>query len=232
MAETKKKNERFLTGKGIAVFPRLESPDTKFKPEGQFTVKLRQDSDVGEALKNKIIKAANSELARYTAELTEKARDIDVDVSKKAKMALKKVKLADLPYAEDDDTGDVTFSFKMTASGVSKKTGKPWTMQPAIFDAKGVVLKNIPKIGAGSELNVSYEFNVFSSPIGCGVSLRLVAVQVLKLVEWVAGGNAKSYGFGTTDGDYEAGDAEFAATPEPAPEKEAETETDSDSADF
>lgn len=231
MAE-KKKNERFLTGKGIAVFPRLESPDTKFKPEGQFTVKVRQDADVGEALKNKIVKAANAELARYTAELTEKTKDSDADIAKKAKLALKKVKLADLPYSEDDDTGELTFSFKMTASGVSKKTGKPWTMQPAIFDAKGVVLKNIPKIGAGSELNVSYEFSVFSSPIGSGVSLRLVAVQVLKLVEWVAGGNAKSYGFGSEDGGYEAGDAEFAPASTPEAETETESTPDSDDADF
>ena len=38
-----KKRERFVSPKGTAVWPRLNEPDTKFKPEGEYTVSLAFD---------------------------------------------------------------------------------------------------------------------------------------------------------------------------------------------
>lgn len=68
-------------------------------------------------------------------------------------------KAADLPYFDEvdedgNDTGRVIASFKSTASGVSKKTGKPWKRTVPLFDAKGQPIKK--PVDGGSVLIVAY----------------------------------------------------------------------------
>ena len=186
MAE-KKKAERFVSPKGIASYPYLTKPDTKFNPDGEYKVSLI---------------VAGDDASKAIDFLTEK-HNASVAQAKKEN-AGKRVKEGELPFIENDD-GTVTFKFKMKAK-VTPKKGDPFEQKPALFDAKGKPLTGEPKIGGGSTIKVSYEVVPYYTAIaGAGVSLRLKAVQIIELKEYSGGGNAESYGFGEEEG-FEADD--------------------------
>lgn len=197
------KREISISPAGKSMYPRLAEPDTKFKAEGEYSVRLlltEQDAlpilERCEALRQQ---AFDEEVEKVRAE--------------KPKMSLDKIKekitLADLPIRayEDPETGEDTglyqINFKMVASGVSKKTGRPWSRHPAVFDSqnKAVDPKKV-QIWSGSILKVAYSLEPFcTSAVGAGVSARLEAVQIIELV---SGGNrdAAGYGFGAQEGGY------------------------------
>ena len=186
MAE-KKKAERFVSPKGLASYPYLTKPDTKFNPDGEYKVSLI---------------VAGDDASKAIDFLTEK-HNASVAQAKKEN-AGKRVKEGELPFIENDD-GTVTFKFKMKAK-VTPKKGDPFEQKPALFDAKGKPLTGEPKIGGGSAIKVSYEVVPYYTAIaGAGVSLRLKAVQIIELKEYSGGGNAESYGFGEEEG-FEADD--------------------------
>ena len=181
MAE-KKKAERFVSPKGLASYPYLTKPDTKFNPDGEYKVSLI---------------VAGDDASKAIAFLTEK-HNASVAQAKKEN-AGKRVKEGELPFIENDD-GTVTFKFKMKAK-VTPKKGDPFEQKPALFDAKGKPLTGEPKVGGGSTIKVSYEVVPYYTAIaGAGVSLRLKAVQIIELKEYSGGGNAESYGFGEEEG--------------------------------
>lgn len=188
MAE-KKKTERFVSPKGIASYPYLTEPDTKFNPDGDYKVSLIVAGDDA----NKIINF-----------LTEQHKDAVAKAKKDN--AGKRVKEGDLPFFENDDN-TVTFKFKLKAK-VTPKNGKPFEQKPALFDAKGKPLTSEPKIGGGSVIKVSYEVVPYYTAVaGAGVSLRLKAVQIIELKEYSGGSTAENYGFGEEEG-FEADDDE------------------------
>lgn len=188
------------TPKGVAVYPHLSKPDTKFKAEGVYHIKLKLDGIEAASLAGAIDNAMKESL---------KAARIQVTESHGADKA-KKVGLSDAPYSRDETDGSVTFSFKMNATGKSRKTGEQFTMKPVIFNAQGVPTEGM-KIGGGSIVRVSYEIVPFykTAKVGAGVTLRLQAVQVITLVEY--GANAASYGFTNEEGETTDGE-----TPTPA----------------
>lgn len=186
-----KKLER--SPKGVLVYPHLLKPDTKFNPKGEYKTGLRTKN--GAALAKQIDALMVESLAAAKADLTQKIAEAkDKDAKAKLQAALKKLKPADLPYTLDDETEEHKFSFKMQATGVSKKTKEEFTQRPVLFDAKLAPMPDDAKIGGGSEGYVSFEFNKFyTALVGAGVSLRLKGVQVTKLVEF--GADAGYYGF-------------------------------------
>ena len=183
----KKKVERFVSPKGVASYPYLSKPDTKFNPDGEYKVSLI---------------VAGDDASKVIALLTEK-HEAAVAQAKKEN-AGKRVKEGELPFIENEDDGTVTFKFKLKAK-VAPKKGDPFEQKPALFDAKGKPLTGAPKVGGGSTIKVSYEVVPYYTAIaGAGVSLRLKAVQIIELKEYSGGGNAESYGFGEEEG-FEAG---------------------------
>ena len=213
MAE-KKKAERFVSPKGIASYPYLTNPDTKFNPDGEYKVSLI---------------VAGDDASKAIAFLTEQHKEA---VSKaKKENAGKRVKEGELPFIENDD-GTVTFKFKLKAK-VTPKKGDPFEQKPALFDAKGKPLTGEPKIGGGSVIKVSYEVVPYYTAIaGAGVSLRLKAVQIIELKAYSGGGNAESYGFGEEEGfeaSEEDNDPPFDADEPPAG---GDTGGDADEEDF
>lgn len=198
-----------VTPKGIAVFPKLSEPDTKFKPEGEYTIKVKlplndqETQDLIGKLKT-AFDAAPAEMAR---------RD--------SKLVGKKLKRANLPYVIDEEEGTVTVTAKMKASGGGGTTGKkPWTRTPNVFDAlkRRLDMKEV-RVGGGSIVRVCFEPSAyFTAAVGCGVTLRLEAVQVIE-VKTFGGGNAESFGFGEEEGD------DIAPSP-PAKTEAAEESTD------
>lgn len=192
MAEQKAQNKLYTSPKGVAVYPWINRPDTKFKNEGEYSVRLRVPTDEAQEL----IKAINEKYVESQAE------------AKKANPK-KTVKKAPLPYTDELDdngekTGNTLFKFTLKAK-VTPKSGEPFTQSPKIFDAKGKLCN--PQIGGGSVLKVSFQIVPYNAPIGAGVTLRFNAVQVIELVAFIGGKDAGGYGFGAEDG-YDAEDVE------------------------
>jgi hypothetical protein len=219
-----------VTGKGVLVFPHLNTADFKYKKEtGEYSTKFRQDDTEGASLKAEIdalmvesLKEAQAAHAKALAEET--------DPAKKKKLGKKKIVMADNPpYDEDEEAGTITFNFKMAASGVSRKDKKPFTQAPLLVDAKLKTLDPAKvKIGGGSVAKVSYEaVKFYTDLVGAGVTLRLYGVQILELKEWSRDG--ASLGFGSEEGGFEAEEETAPAaaagfTPEETEEEDEKTD--------
>ncbi len=198
---SKPKNIRYVSPKGRAIWPRLNAPDTKYKPEGEFSARLgmQQDDPETQAFLKKLEGIRDDAWAKFVSENPKK---------KKATMAPFYREETD---DEGDETGEISFNFKMKHKIKVKATGKEFTLVPTILNAKKVILKNPPNIGSGSVLKVSFEiapyFNEKDKEFG--LSLRLIAVQIITLVEFGGAGRAAN-DFDEEDGDEvndgEAGD--------------------------
>ena len=233
MADNKRPSfTKVMTPKGIFGFPKLNSPDTKFKPDGEYGVKVKLDVEQSEALIAKIeaVLAAYWPVAK--AEAQKKVDDAVGGANKaKAKKALEEMKEADKSYRpvyndDGEETGEYEFNFKMPAfflKDKGKSTEKKTAMRPDVFDAKGKKLSVIPEIWGGTEGIVAGELRPFSTAVGVGVSLRLKAVQIITLRQGGSGGTADSYGFGKEEGGFEAEDEPSMAdhAPEGTPDGEA-----------
>ena len=94
----------------------------------------------------------------------------------------KKVKEAPKPYTEEGDF--VFFKLKMKASGINRKTQEKFSQRPTLLDAKKNPLPADVAIWGGSIMKVAYQEIPYYTPmLGAGVSLRMKAVQVIKLVQ-------------------------------------------------
>jgi hypothetical protein len=200
MAE-RKKLETAVTPKGVAIWPRLNTPD-EYKGKLHYKTKLAFDADdpALEPLKAKVAELIDAEYDAIVADLTSKGK---AGVAKKfTKRSIDDIFKPEEDEETGDETGRVIINAKMLAAGVSAKTGKAWTRKLSIFDAKGKKLNNPPFINGGSELKLSVELLPYAMPKEkeVGVSFRLEAAQVITLV---TGGsrNAAGYGFGEEEGD-------------------------------
>jgi hypothetical protein len=188
--------------RGIAVFPKLSTPDTKFNPDGDYKITLRLSAEDAAAM----IEAAEEMRAEAMA-----AAKKNLDKPKAAKL-----KFADLPFkqaldSDGNETGETEFNFKMKAL-VKTSDGRVKTQKPIVVDAKKKPVAD--DVWGGSEVKVNYAMAPFFVPaLGIGVSLRLRGVQVLKLVK---GGASADAMFGEEDG-YEAGEQEHAPEGDDAP---------------
>jgi hypothetical protein len=209
LAENEDKGFGFITPRGVFVYPKLHKADTKFKPEGEYSTKVRLPGDaegyiVGSEKWNRqqIEERLQADLDKFVeAKRNELANSKDPKQKKKAR----ELKVREVIEAALDDEGNETSEIIhkaiMKASGVSKKTGKPWQRTPSVFDARGKAIKPVPAIYGGSEGKlavVARPYYVASDNV-CGITLYLEAVQLLKLVK---GGDrsAGSYGFGEEEG--------------------------------
>jgi hypothetical protein len=179
---------------GVASFPRLNEPDTKYDPAGVFNTKLILTTE-----------AALPLIARFDA-----LRD-DAIAKAEEQSKGKKAQVNDHPLnpeydEEGNETGQYILSCKMKASGVSKKTNKPWSRKLPIFDSQGAASN--AQVTSGAVINCAIEPISYAMAgkekgkpvVNCGVSLRLEAVQIIQL----GGGNqtASGFGFGATEGGY------------------------------
>ena len=185
---SKVKNPRYTTPAGIAQYPYLTKPDTKFNPDGEYKISV----EIPGAAAQDIVTFLDEQFAASVAKA-------------KKENPGKKIKEGDVPYSVNDDTGKVTVRFKLKAK-VTPKQGDPFEQRPALFDAKGKPIGTDAKIGGGSKVKVAYELVPYYTAIaGAGISLRLKAVQVIDLVEFSGGASSEAYGFGEEEG-YEAED--------------------------
>lgn len=194
MAEAKRPKAVVHTSpKGVAVFPWLTKPDTKFKPDGEYRVDLKLSAEDSVEV-----------LALISAEHDKNLAATKADPKYKGK----KIKEADLPLKpvvdeEGNETGEYLLRVKMNAQ-FKDKDGKVIIAAPSFFDAKGN--KTEPDtLWGGSIIRVAYTVVPFYTAIaGAGVSLRLRGVKIIKLSAGSGGASAESMGFGEEEDGYEA----------------------------
>lgn len=187
---------------GVAVYPHLNQPDTKFNKDGMFSVKLEVPAEDG---------------GREFAARLDSAIDQSVADAKAEAKEGSEIKRADPPYKEDQEKGTFTFNFKVKHRNQTRE-GTEFFRRPILFDSAGQRADDA-KVGGGSQLRVSYEPSLFYTPmIGAGVSLRLFAVQIVSLIEW-GERDASGYGFEGVEGG-------FVQEPTEASGFESATETD------
>ena len=176
-----------MQARGIAVFPRLNEPDTKFDAAGVYSTRLRMTADAAAPLLSRLEKMQEAAVAEAQAE-------------KKGK----RVKQQDLPIEPEldedgNETGNFILKAKMKASGVSKKTGKPWSRKFPLFDSNGQPT-NV-NVGGGSEIVIAFEPSAYNSAsIGVGVTLRLEAAQVIRVAGM--GQSSGNFGFAAVEGGF------------------------------
>lgn len=125
----KPKNPQMRFPKGVAQYPHLNKPDTKFNSEGEYTVSLVYDLHSEEAQDAQ--KKLDAIAAQFESEADEEIHDLHI------------------PYIIDEEAGTLTVKFKQKAFFYE---GKKILPKPAFFDAKGKPMEEIPLIRGGSEL--------------------------------------------------------------------------------
>lgn len=223
MAEKKQKRITYTSPKGVFKWPKLTAPDTKFKEEGEYSVSLVIPSDTPGV--DELVKMADDAAAASLAQAKKDA---------KTPAIAKKWTTKYLPYKNEEDedgeeTGNIEFKFSMKASGVSKKTGEPWSRKPALFDARGRGLPATVQIWGGTVGKIAFQLQPYASTPQSGASVKF-ALEAAQILDLVSNGQkeAGAYGFGEEEG-YEAPAAGDSA----ADDDDADTDGEDDgSGDF
>jgi hypothetical protein len=192
----KKKRVRLTTPVGVAKYPWLNKPDTKFDPQGVYRVQLALDPEKHEEFLARLDEMVEKSVAQAKADLRKnKPQDIDKIIVKPA---------YEKEYDSDgEETGMVEIKFKMKHI-INTKNGDI-TLTPDLFDGKGNVIN--PKevnIYGGSKMRINFTPRAYymASTKMAGVSMQLNAVQVIELVE--RGSDSSFYGFGEVDDGFDS----------------------------
>lgn len=192
MPEKKKARVLVTTPAAEAIWPKLHEPDTKWKAEGEYSVKMAFDPA------DEKVKPFLAHIEALVDESFAKAQDENPKFKKvMTRVSPTKPELDD----NGDETGRVALSFKKAAKVTSKKNGKTYEFRPMLYDATLAPLPSGVKVGGGSVIRVSFEpYAYFSAKDKeAGISLRLEAVQVLELRSYERKSGA-SFGFGREAG--------------------------------
>lgn len=149
----------FITPKGIAQYPWLNRPDTKFNDLGIYQVNLILDETDSAIVLAAILDAASEEGIKGNLGVKPWAEEIDDN---------------------GDNTGRMIFRFKNTNK--LKRDGTIWDKKPALVNAMLQPMDNVADlVGGGSLIRINclpYFWNVQGKQ---GVTLQFEAVQVLDL---------------------------------------------------
>jgi len=190
MAKTKK---YYTTPEGIFSYPYLLKPDMgndKFTADPAFKVDLRLSVEDAAGMMELLNKAADAGVAQ-----AKKNAKTPADAKKVKRMPPYELELDEA----GEETGMVTFKFRMAETVKAGKTWDAFTQKPAVYDKKGKFEGDA--IFGGTKGLVNYWINVYDLPpkkqddvpAKGGASLKLRAVQITELV---AGGlTAESCGF-------------------------------------
>jgi len=163
-----KTSQTMMSPKGIAVYPRLNQPDTKFDELGAYKADIAVPSEEAKPL-----------IAKLQA--IHKAH-----TGKAAPAASNPMFMQEVDKETGEATGRVIFKFRV--KNRMTKRGDLWDRQPKVFDAKGSLLTTVPNIGGGSTLKVFFEIYEWKTSDGKpGVSLQPIKVQLIDLQEFSGG---------------------------------------------
>lgn len=179
---------------GLAYYPRIDTPDTKFNSDGVYSCKLHVSEDDYNAFNTKVKDIVNK---AYQDECQ--------------KRGVSKLKLAPTNPVRETDDG----KFEIYAKQVAKKDTRKGLIEFSItvFDSKGNKIEEVPKVGSDSKLKMGVEvFPYYTDLNGFGYALRLRAVQILELVEYSSSGSASTFGFTAEEEGYTSNGESFNET--------------------
>lgn len=184
MNEKKKQYKQVVTPMGKALFPHLDKPEMYEGKDVGFTITVK----FNEKDTKNLIDIIDSELEKAKSEITLKAGQ----------------KWSAEPFLgyKEDKNGDIVFKFK-TSDVIKLKDGTILNRKVPVFDAHNNKIET-PTFGNGSDVKVAFQLVPFwVSKAVNGVSLRLVAVQLINKVEF---GNhtADEYGFTVEEDGYDS----------------------------
>lgn len=165
--------------KGIAVYPALDRPDTKFDELGAYKADFKLPMAEAEPYVEKLMSIWKGHVGK----------------------AAKKNDNPMFYFETDDDgeeTGNVVFKVRVK-NKISQKTGKLWDRRPMVIDAKkGDFPVDVPVWG-GSTIRVQVEvYEWTAGGTKKGVSLQPLMVQIIDLV--TGGGRGDTSAFDEEDG--------------------------------
>jgi len=180
--------KNILVQAGTAMWAKVFEPDTKFNPDGDYTINVQLSAADAAPMCEQLEAIVQAEFNKA------------VKADPRLKNTLTTQDVCQPVYDRDtgDDTGNVEFKFKLKAK-VQKRDGTYYEQQPAVIDSKKVPMTNDILIGNGSRVKVAFEPipYVMQTNKKVGVALRLKAVQVIDLVEY---GNSATSVFDEEDG--------------------------------
>lgn len=179
------KKIRLTSPKGIAKYPWLTKPSTKFNSDGVYQVKLVVDPEEA--------KDFIAEIDKYVDESYKLACEEHKKDAKKIKKSY--------PYEmetddEGEETGKTEIKFKRNATFKDKDTGEIVRVVLSFFDAKGKAIESMKPLYGGSTIRVNCNVSPYYMKGEAGITLYINAVQVIKAV---LGGDGSSYGFANED---------------------------------
>jgi len=183
---------QIVTPEGRTEWLKAFTPDFKFDELGTYGCTLNMENAVALPLMATLDEFMEKAVANAMEE-TGKAKD--------------KIKL-NPPYIIDDETGDVSFKFKLKAT-VKGRNGD-FTQKPLVIDArKKVITEEVPTWN-GSRVRIGFQpITYYTGLVGAGVSLRMKTVQLIEALDGGDGAGASaSAGFDVEDG------FEFTASPQ------------------
>jgi hypothetical protein len=220
---TKHKVEYFTTPplKAVQVF--LNEPSTKFKAEGEYSVKLVGSAEDFAELITKADRLIEEKVAAVLKE------------DPKLKKVLKTIKPTKPEYDDEgDETGQLTVNFKRVAkSEWPKGSGKVKINTVKLLDSEGNRVTD--SVWSGSTLMVRYFMSAYFMPKDkeVGVSLKITHAIVVNLVSSGEGSDdLGSLGFQKVEGGYKAGGSKPASEDDDEAGEDASNDADDDNTDF
>lgn len=196
------KTLRLSTPKGVAVYPALKRPDTKFDNNGIYKADVRIPTSEAEPLIEKLADVYKAHMGKA----------IDPDNNP-------------LYIVDKDDgkpTGTVTF--KLRVKNVMRKDGELWDRRPQLFDSELKPCDVDPK--GGSVFKVSFDVWEYVKPQN-GVKLQPVAVQILELQER-GNQDPSAFGFEEEEGGFAQNSVDDLSTSLAEEEENADSEETAD----
>lgn len=197
----------YVTPKVELHWAKVHEPDTKFNPDGDYSVEARVSQEQGQ------------KLCDWLTKVLQHAHAEEIKRNPKAKNYNINPPFQPVEDENGNETGEVKFKFKMKAIGRSR-TGDTWEQKPKVFDAKLAPVPKTVLIGNGSVGKVGFKVRPYAMPAtrAVGLSMMLDSVQIIDLIEYQSGNNPFEVedGFTTPAAPFaEASDDAFDA-PEPA----------------
>ena len=188
---------QLTTPVGVAVFPWLNAPDTKFDSQrqkgGEYLVDLRLSEEDSAPLVERLEGLRTEGIAVKNAEQKE--------LKKKPFKPYSNKPWAPVEDEEGNPTGVTLFKFKRGAQWTDRE-GEIRKNTIKFVDSQGQGITNLTDvIGRGSLISVCFRARGWASPLGISVALDIVAVQIKEMNAYV--GADESFGFSPDpDGGY------------------------------
>jgi hypothetical protein len=181
------KHTQIVTPVGTAKYPNVNTPNTRFNDQGEYSCDLIVTKEEAEAINTQLQPLFDAE---YQSKLEETGKQ--------------KLKLSDSPVREDDD-GDwiIKTKLKNVLAGTYKNGDPRGAKSIALYDSQGKPLKGT-LVRGGSKVKLAFRPRFwYVASTGFGMSLDLLACQVIELSDGsLSEKAAESFGFTEVEGGY------------------------------